>query len=57
MRGSRWPCGDRAVFASKAAFRRCETRALRYGTPGAACPSSAYRRYYSDHPILIAGVG
>jgi len=51
----RWKCGpDRAVFATSRKFHRCQTRALRHGRPGGGCSPAQYRRYYSDHKILLA---
>ncbi len=52
----RWKCGDRAVFSSEAAFDRCERRALYYGTPGGGCATWQFRRYYSDHPLLVGTI-
>jgi len=50
----RWRCGDRAVFATQRAFHRCQVRSLFHGRPGGGCWPSRFRRYYSDHPVLVA---
>jgi len=49
----RWRCGDRAVFSDEEVFNRCERRALRFGTAGGGCSAAQFRRYYSDHPLLV----
>jgi len=51
----RWQCGAaRSVFGSLAVFRRCEDRHLRYGSAGSGCSRTAFRRYYTDHQLLVA---
>jgi endonuclease/exonuclease/phosphatase family metal-dependent hydrolase len=50
----RWSCGSRAVFTTQRRFNLCQSRSLRHGRPGRGCRSSQFRRYYSDHPVLLA---
>jgi len=48
-------CGrQQSVFTNEARFHRCQTRSLHHGTAGGYCPPRLFRRYYSDHPILLA---
>ncbi len=42
------------VFATSRDFRRCQARSLKVGRSGGGCSAKQYRRYYSDHPILLA---
>lgn len=54
----RWRCPARAaVFDTAKGFQRCEARSLNHGRPGGGCPPRQFRRYYSDHPILLGTVG
>lgn len=53
----RWPCSAaRSVFGSPVVFRRCEVRHLLHGDPGNGCSRTRFRRYYSDHQVLLAVV-
>lgn len=53
----RWRCGEqRSVFARLRLLRQCQERSSRYGRPGNGCPRAGFRRYYSDHPIVVATI-
>lgn len=53
----RHKCGPkRSVFPNEAMFNHCQTRSLYHGTASASCPPRLFKRYYSDHPILLATV-
>ncbi len=49
------PCHpSQKVFVRNAKFLECQARSLNVGGPGASCPATLFRRYYSDHPIQLA---
>ena len=51
----RFPCVRRhTVFGNARRFGECQRRALFVGRHGGGCPSYDFRRYYSDHPIVLA---
>ena len=51
----RFPCErKRTVFGAAGRFGECQHRALFIGRHGGGCPSYDFRRYYSDHPIVLA---
>lgn len=55
---TRWRCSAaRTTFATAAGFNRCQARSLNHGRPGDGCPPARFRRYYSDHPVIVATVG
>lgn len=47
-------CGSRAVFPTKRPSLRCHKKSL---TGRGHCTKAAFRRYYSDHPVLHATLG
>ncbi|KAA1428386.1 endonuclease/exonuclease/phosphatase family protein [Nocardioides antri] len=53
----RWRCeAERSVFTRQRVLLRCQARSLRHGRPGDGCPPATFRRYYSDHPVLLATI-